>query len=418
MKQTLTTTSPVYPPPIPRSPLLAGRAELFLFAGAASADAATYSSPGTIDVPGYSVANPYPAPINVTGLTGTVTDVNVRLNNLTHGTIDDVAVAVQAPNGQSMMLMSGVGRFQVTDATLTIDDEAAHQFESEVNPTTGSYRPAQFYTSDTFPAPGPGSSACNPGPVAGGSCTLASSFDGSNPIGTWKLWVVDHLGTSSGQIAGGWSLDIQTTGGTDFAAPQTTIDSGPSGTIDTASAAFTFSASEQAAFECKLDGGWFASCTSPAIYGGLADGAHTFAVRATDPAGNVDATPATRSFTVGTATTPTDPNPADPSDPTNPNDGPRSSADTIAPKVAVAEAKVKRAKRSATIAFVATDETTNAAQLITTCALDGGAATPCSSPATFKRLKPGRHSVEVRATDAAGNRSDAAAVMFKVKRKR
>jgi subtilisin-like proprotein convertase family protein len=390
-------------------------AALVLFAGAATADAATYNAPGAITIPGYSTASPYPAPITVTGLTGTVTDVNVRLNNLTHGTIDDVAVAVQAPNGESMMLMSGVGRFQVSDATLTIDDEAAHQFESEVNPTTGSYRPAQFYTSDTFPAPGPGSSPCNPGPVAGGSCTLSSSFDGSNPIGTWKLWVVDSLGTSSGQIAGGWSLDLQTSGGTDFDAPQTTIDSGPDGTIDTASTAFTFSASEQAAFECKLDGGSFASCTAPAFYGGLADGAHAFAVRATDPAGNVDATPATRTFTIDTSVPEPEPDPTGGPDPDpilNPG------GDATNPKVAVGTAKVKRAKRSATVTFTATDDTTPVAQLSTACSLDGASATPCSSPVTLKRLRPGRHTLEVRATDVAGNRSDAAAVTFKVKRKR
>jgi subtilisin-like proprotein convertase family protein len=344
--------------------------------------------------------------------------VNVRLNNLTHGTIDDVAVAVQAPNGQSMMLMSGVGRFQVTDATLTIDDEASQQFQSEVNPTTGSYRPAQFYTSDTFPSPGPGQSSCNPGPVASGSCTLSSAFDGSSPIGAWKLWVVDSLGTSSGQIAGGWSLDITTNGPADFTAPETTIESGPTGTIDTASATFGFSASEQAAFECKLDGGSYSPCTSPAIYTSLADGSHTFAVRATDPAGNVESSPKTRSFTVNTPTGPAGPSDPDPSDPKDPGDGVAAGADRVAPKVAVADARVKRAKRSATVTFVATDETTPAARLTTTCALDGGPAAPCTSPATFKRLKPGRHTVEVRATDAAGNRSDAAVATFKVKRKR
>jgi hypothetical protein len=37
----------------------------------------------------------------------------------------------------------------------------------------------------------------------------------------------------------------------------------------------------------------FASCTSPALYTGLAAGSHTFDVRATDAAGNVDPSPAT-----------------------------------------------------------------------------------------------------------------------------
>ena len=54
-------------------------------------------------------------------------------------------------------------------------------------------------------------------------------------------------------------------------------------------------------FECRVDGGAWGSCSTPETTGSLADGAHTFEVRATDPAGNVDPTPASRSFTVDTA---------------------------------------------------------------------------------------------------------------------
>ena len=47
-----------------------------------------------------------------------------------------------------------------------------------------------------------------------------------------------------------------------------------------------------ATFECSLDGAAYASCASTHSYTDLHPGWHTFAVRATDPAGNVDGSPA------------------------------------------------------------------------------------------------------------------------------
>lgn len=64
-----------------------------------------------------------------------------------------------------------------------------------------------------------------------------------------------------------------------------TITSGPTGTT-AGGDAFGFSSEAGATFECRVDAGAWAGCSSPASYAGLADGAHTFQVRATDAAGN------------------------------------------------------------------------------------------------------------------------------------
>lgn len=60
---------------------------------------------------------------------------------------------------------------------------------------------------------------------------------------------------------------------------------------------FNFSAEAQSGTECRMDAGAWTSCTAPAAYSGLAASSHTFAVRATDLAGNVSP-PASYNWTV------------------------------------------------------------------------------------------------------------------------
>jgi hypothetical protein len=92
--------------------------------------------------------------------------------------------------------------------------------------------------------------------------------------------------------------------GGDTTPPDTSIDSGPSGTVTATTADFAFSSSEAGSrFECRLDAGAWASCTSPKSYTSLAAGDHTFDVRATDAAGNTDPTPATRTWTIAASGT-------------------------------------------------------------------------------------------------------------------
>src|SRR5437867_4158027 len=87
--------------------------------------------------------------------------------------------------------------------------------------------------------------------------------------------------------------------GTDVTPPETSILPGPTGTTGSSSAQLSLSSSEPGStFECSLDGAAFTACTSPTTYDALAATGHTFQVRAIDPAGNADPTPASRSWTV------------------------------------------------------------------------------------------------------------------------
>jgi CSLREA domain-containing protein len=93
----------------------------------------------------------------------------------------------------------------------------------------------------------------------------------------------------------------------DTTPPDTVIAGSPPSLSNSSSATFSFVGSDNvggsgvAGFQCQLDGGGFAPCTSPQTYTGLANGDHTFAVRAVDGSGNADPTPATYTWTVDAA---------------------------------------------------------------------------------------------------------------------
>jgi hypothetical protein len=72
----------------------------------------------------------------------------------------------------------------------------------------------------------------------------------------------------------------------DDAAPDATIG-GVQVNGTTATVSFGSSATDVARFECNLDGGTFATCTSPKQFSGLAAGTHSVAVRAVDRVGNI-----------------------------------------------------------------------------------------------------------------------------------
>ncbi len=184
---------------------------MMLSAGYASAATFSNTAPITIPSTGPTNAAPYPSSINVAGIPGPITDVNVKLNGYTHGFPDDVGAALVAPGGQALLLMDCVGdTTNAANLTFTFDDSAAMQAPNAGLLSTGSFKPANHCGNlDMFPAPGPGTAYGNPGPNPVGTATLASSFNGGIANGVWNLYVRDFVAMESGQFAGGWSLEIQ-----------------------------------------------------------------------------------------------------------------------------------------------------------------------------------------------------------------
>jgi hypothetical protein len=103
----------------------------------------------------------------------------------------------------------------------------------------------------------------------------------------------DGAGNAGTAATRSWSIDAT--------APETRLGSRPRSGTTVLSATFTFSASEAAAFECRLDAMAFVACSSPSAYVRLARTGHTFQVRAIDLAGNVDSTPAIHRWTISAA---------------------------------------------------------------------------------------------------------------------
>jgi (2Fe-2S) ferredoxin/subtilisin-like proprotein convertase family protein len=160
---------------------------------------AANTNPITIGTAG--TANPYPSNIQVSGLTGLITGVTVNLENFSHTSPDDVDILLVAPNGRRIVLMSDVGGgAAASNLSITLTDAAGTSLPDNAALVSGIFKPTNFEDPDTFPSPAP------QGAVSG---TTLGAFYGSNPNGTWSLYVVDDNGDNAGTIAGGWNLDIQ-----------------------------------------------------------------------------------------------------------------------------------------------------------------------------------------------------------------
>jgi outer membrane protein OmpA-like peptidoglycan-associated protein len=136
------------------------------------------------------------------------------------------------------------------------------------------------------------------------------------------------------------------------------------------SSVFEFDTPAGGSTECRIDGGTWTACTSPLTVTGLTDGAHTFAVRSYDPAGNRSSA-ASATWTL----------------------------DTGAPAAPSIEQAPSAVAQVSTFAFTPTADAT------AECQIDGGDWVACSSPFAPAGLADGSHTFGLRLADSAGNRS-------------
>ena len=220
--------------------------------------------------------------------------------------------------------------------------------------------------------------------VTGSGATYLVTASTATGSGTLRLNLVDDdsikdaatnplggTGTGNGNATG----PLYTIDRTPPPAPA--ISSAPPSLTNAAGASFGFSDSEAGVtFLCQIDAGAFAACTSPKSYAGLADGVHSFSVKARDAAGNLSGA-TTATWRVDTKAPP---EPQITSRPPNPS------------STAVS-----------TFAFSDTE-----AGVTFTCSVEHGPWLPCTSPKTFTvgTTVNGQHYFSVHATDAAGNASE------------
>ncbi|MBK8294351.1 MAG: hypothetical protein IPK93_06120 [Solirubrobacterales bacterium] len=187
---------------------------------------------------------------------------------------------------------------------------------------------------------------------------------------TLEVRAVDRAGNEDpAPVSRSWIVDT--------VAPTTAITAGPaaSSLLTTTAANFEFAASETSTLHVKMDGQSWRDCDSSTAqaYQGLADGGHTFMVRATDEAGNVETSPPSRTWSI----------------------------DATAPVVGIDDGPAGTVKtKGATFKF-----SSNESNVTFECRLDNGSFSACTSPNAVTAAD-GDHTFWVRATDAAGNQSE------------
>src|SRR5207253_2854114 len=162
--------------------------------------------------------------------------------------------------------------------TWTVDTLAptASITASPTNPSNSS-APSFSFTSEAG-----ASFQCALDGAAFAACSSPKSYTGvAAGSHTFQVKATDTAGNTGTAASFTWTVDT--------VAPTASITASPTNPSNSSAPSFSFSSEAGATFQCALDGAAFAACSSPKSYTGVADGSHTFQVKATDAAGNTAA---------------------------------------------------------------------------------------------------------------------------------
>ncbi|MCD9186373.1 MAG: VCBS repeat-containing protein [Pyrinomonadaceae bacterium] len=167
---------------------------------------AAFDSFDNIPIFSSGAAGIYPSTINVSGLTGTITDVNISLYNINHTSFNNLDIMLVSPGGKNLVFLSDVdySPANVTNLSIAFDDSAPNRIPLFSAPVNGIFKPSVY----TDPGEGADFYAA-PAPPFSGETEL-NVLNGSDPNGIWRLYVMDDTPGASGAISAGWRLEIKT----------------------------------------------------------------------------------------------------------------------------------------------------------------------------------------------------------------
>ncbi len=165
----------------------------------------------------------YPSTITVNYVTTILGSLRVTVYDYSTAVPANVSFLLVGPGGQKFILMANADGFSAGGpATLTFSDTAGQIVPFSGPLATGDFEPTSYGIVANFPDPAPSGPYNLPGSTIGGfgsqmmGGSSASTYGGTNPIGTWRLYVREQSPSSFapsavvGNIAGGWGIEFIT----------------------------------------------------------------------------------------------------------------------------------------------------------------------------------------------------------------